>query len=99
MSDKNYITIGLGELLWDLFPEGKQLGGAPANFAYMTRLLGDEGLVASRVGADALGRAAGRRLEPLGLRRSDPIRKAHLLTPGTQGAPHSSSALEQKNDL
>jgi fructokinase len=70
MSDKNYITIGLGELLWDLFPEGKQLGGAPANFAYMTRLLGDEGLVASRVGADALGRAAGRRLERLGLRTS-----------------------------
>src|ERR1700726_2223710 len=70
MSDKNYITIGLGELLWDLFPEGKQLGGAPANFAYMTRLLGDEGIVASRVGGDALGRAAGRRLERLGLRTS-----------------------------
>lgn len=68
MSDKNYVTIGLGELLWDMFPEGKQLGGAPANFAYMTRLLGDEGIVASRVGNDALGRAAGRRLERLGLR-------------------------------
>jgi fructokinase len=70
MPDKNYITIGLGELLWDLFPEGKQLGGAPANFAYMTRLLSDEGMVASRVGNDALGRAAGRRLERLGLRTS-----------------------------
>jgi fructokinase len=70
MPDKNYITIGLGELLWDMFPEGKQLGGAPANFAYMTRLLGDEGIVASRVGADALGRAAGRRLERLGVRAS-----------------------------
>lgn len=65
---KNYITIGLGELLWDMFPEGKQLGGAPANFAYMTSLLGDDGIVASRVGSDALGRAAGRRLERLGLR-------------------------------
>jgi fructokinase len=70
MSDKNYVTIGLGELLWDMFPEGKQLGGAPANFAYMTRLLGDEGIVASRVGTDALGRAAGRRLARLGLRAS-----------------------------
>jgi len=70
MPDKNYVTIGLGELLWDLFPEGKQLGGAPANFAYMTRLLSDEGMVASRVGNDALGRAAGRRLERLGLRTS-----------------------------
>jgi fructokinase len=56
MSDKNYVTIGLGELLWDMFPEGKQLG--------------DEGIVASRVGTDALGRAAGRRLERLGLRAS-----------------------------
>ena len=68
MADKNYLTIGLGELLWDMFPEGKQLGGAPANFAYMTSLLGDEGVVASRVGSDALGRAAGRRLERLGVR-------------------------------
>jgi fructokinase len=74
MADKNYVVIGLGELLWDMFPEGKQLGGAPANFAYMTRLLGDEGIVASRVGSDALGRAAGRRLERLGLRT------AHLQT-------------------
>jgi fructokinase len=70
MADKNYLTIGLGELLWDMFPEGKQLGGAPANFAYMTSLLGDEGIVASRVGSDALGRAAGRRLERLGVRAS-----------------------------
>lgn len=68
MAEKNYLTIGLGELLWDMFPEGKQLGGAPANFAYMTSLLGDEGIVASRVGSDALGRAAGRRLERLGVR-------------------------------
>jgi fructokinase len=67
-ADRNFIVIGLGELLWDMFPEGKQLGGAPANFAYMTRLLGDEGIVASRVGGDALGRAAGRRLERLGVR-------------------------------
>ena len=70
MPDRNYITIGLGELLWDMFPGGKQLGGAPANFAYMTSLLGDAGIVASRVGNDALGRAAGRRLERLGLRSS-----------------------------
>jgi len=70
MPDKNYLTIGLGELLWDLFPEGKQLGGAPANFAYMTSLLGDEGIVVSRVGTDALGRGAGRRLERLGVRAS-----------------------------
>jgi len=67
---KRFTVVGVGELLWDLFPEGKQLGGAPANFAYMTSLLGDEGLVASRVGNDALGRSAARRLQRLGLKSS-----------------------------
>jgi len=69
---ERFTVVGLGELLWDLFPEGKQLGGAPANFAYMTSLLGDEGLVASRVGNDALGRSAARRLQRIGL-KSSPI--------------------------
>jgi fructokinase len=50
--------VGLGELLWDCFPRGKQLGGAPANFAYITALLGDSGVVASRVGDDHLGQEA-----------------------------------------
>ena len=62
-----YTIIGLGELLWDVFPNRKELGGAPANFAYMTSLLGDEGVVASRVGRDRLGNAAARRLAKLGL--------------------------------
>lgn len=48
--------IGLGEILWDLLPDGKQLGGAPANFAYISNALGDHGIVLSRVGADASGR-------------------------------------------
>ena len=67
MASKTYTIVGLGELLWDLFPEGKQLGGAPANFAYMTNLLGDTGVVASRLGEDALGREAIQRLQNLGL--------------------------------
>jgi fructokinase len=54
-------------LLWDVFPNRKELGGAPANFAYMVSLLGDEGVVASRVGRDRLGNAAARRLAKLGL--------------------------------
>ena len=66
MRAKNTI-VGLGELLWDIFPNRKELGGAPANFAYMTSLLGDEGVVASRVGRDRLGNAAARRLAKLGL--------------------------------
>ena len=61
------IVVGLGELLWDLFPHGKQLGGAPANFAYITALLGDSGIVASRVGDDRLGQEALWHLKSCGL--------------------------------
>jgi fructokinase len=66
-SSERFTVVGLGEMLWDLFPAGKQLGGAPANFAYMTALLGDHAVVASRVGKDRLGNAAARRLTRLGL--------------------------------
>ena len=60
-------VVGVGELLWDLLPGGKQLGGAPANFAYITNLLGDAGIPASRVGRDSLGDEAIQRLTQLGL--------------------------------
>ena len=60
--------IGLGEVLWDLLPAGKQLGGAPANFAYHAHALGAEALVVSRVGNDPLGREILDRLHRLGLR-------------------------------
>jgi len=66
LSEKNTV-VGLGELLWDLFPAGKQLGGAPANFAYISSLLGDDGIPASRLGKDARGAEAVRRLGDLGL--------------------------------
>lgn len=67
MLSKQHIVVGLGELLWDLFPAGKQLGGAPANFAYITSLLGDHGIPASCLGQDALGAEALHRLGKLGL--------------------------------
>ena len=60
-------VVGLGEVLWDLLPERTCLGGAPANFAYITTLMGDQGIVASRVGEDARGLEALRRMEELGL--------------------------------
>ena len=60
-------VVGLGEVLWDLLPERTCLGGAPANFAYITTLLGDQGIVASRVGEDWLGIEALRRMRELGL--------------------------------
>jgi fructokinase len=60
-------VVGLGEVLWDLLPERTCLGGAPANFAYITTLMGDQGIVASRVGEDSRGLEALRRMEELGL--------------------------------
>ena len=51
-------VVGLGEILWDLLPSGWQLGGAPANFAYCSHLLGNRAVVASCVGSDHLGREA-----------------------------------------
>src|SRR5579872_209774 len=60
-------VVGLGEVLWDLLPGGACLGGAPANFAYITTLMGDQGIVASRVGEDSRGIEALRRMEDLGL--------------------------------
>ena len=53
---KIFKVVGLGEILWDLFPEGKLLGGAPANFAYHINVLGNNGLAVSSVGSDKLGR-------------------------------------------
>ncbi|ACO33184.1 MULTISPECIES: PfkB family carbohydrate kinase [Acidobacterium] len=51
-------VIGLGEILWDCHPEGRQLGGAPANFAVMAARLGDHGILASRLGVDDAGKDA-----------------------------------------
>jgi len=67
MTRKRHTVVCLGELLWDLLPTGKQLGGAPANFAYITSALGDEGIPASRLGQDDLGAEAALRLTELGL--------------------------------
>ena len=51
-----YTIVGLGEALWDNLPSGKQLGGAPLNFAYVASLLGNHAVIATRVGEDLLGR-------------------------------------------
>jgi len=49
------VVAGIGELLWDVFPEGKRLGGAPVNFSYHCHQLGAEGYPVSAVGDDELG--------------------------------------------
>ncbi len=64
-----YVCVGLGEILWDMLPAGKQLGGAPANFAYHAQALGGQGVVVSCVGDDELGREIITRLDELGLDR------------------------------
>ena len=53
--ERKKVIVGIGELLWDMLPSGKAIGGAPANFAYHAGRLGDEGWVVSAVGDDALG--------------------------------------------
>ena len=51
----NDIIVGIGEVLWDMFPEGKRIGGAPANFAYHMSQFGFDSRVVSAVGEDVLG--------------------------------------------
>ena len=55
MTTNQQTIVGIGELLWECLPTGRQIGGAPANFAYIATQLGARGVVASRVGADADG--------------------------------------------
>ena len=52
---KKFVVIGIGEILWDLLPDGKVLGGAPANFAWHAQQLGSRSSVISAVGHDDLG--------------------------------------------
>ena len=51
----NDVIVGMGEVLWDMLPEGKKIGGAPANFAYHVSQYGFDGCVVSAVGDDKLG--------------------------------------------
>jgi len=73
----SFKIIAIGELLWDLLPTKKVLGGAPANFAYHTHAMGAESLIVSCIGNDALGRELRLRLAEMGLRTdgitTDPI--------------------------
>ena len=56
-----------GELLWDLFPDRRRLGGASANVAYHAAQLGEKAVLVSRVGNDELGALALRTLESSGV--------------------------------
>ncbi|MDH6306769.1 fructokinase [Parabacteroides sp. PF5-5] len=51
----NPTVVGIGELLWDVFPNEKKAGGAPINFVYHASQLGSEGYAISAVGNDVFG--------------------------------------------
>ena len=79
-----HLVLGLGELLWDVLPEGPRLGGAPANFTVMAGRLGNHAVLLSRIGRDDLGRMALDRLEPLPVNTSsvetDPVHETGRVT-------------------
>jgi len=69
IKNKKNVVVGIGEILWDMLPSGRQLGGAPANFAYFAKALGAESFVASSVGRDSLGREVLSKLDGMGFSR------------------------------
>lgn len=61
-------VIGIGEVLWDVYPDGRKVaGGAPFNFAFHCHQLGHPAVIVSRVGDDELGRELRERVRELGL--------------------------------
>jgi fructokinase len=66
--------LSIGEVLWDVFPDGERLGGAPLNLAAHARKLGHDVVFASAVGNDDRGRRALTEMEALGISTAN-IRK------------------------
>jgi len=63
MEKNNRYVVGLGEALWDVLPDGKKLGGAPANFAYHAGQFGLQTIAVSALGEDALSEETVQQLE------------------------------------
>jgi fructokinase len=86
--------VGIGEVLWDLLPGGRQVGGAPANFAYHANALGADARVISRVGHDEQGCELISSLEKIGLPTDcvevDPVSPTGTVTVqlASNGEPH-----------
>ncbi len=93
-------VVAIGELLWDLLPGGKQLGGAPGNVATHALRLGADAALVSRVGRDSAGDLALERLREAGLPLGTIQRDPHAPT-GTaavavdrDGQPHFTLAAD-----
>ena len=65
---KDGYVVGLGEALWDVLPDGKKLGGAPANFAYHAGQFGLNAVAVSALGEDKLAEETIAQLEGKHLR-------------------------------
>ena len=79
-SNHKKVVVGLGEVLWDLLPGGKQLGGASANFAYHAQTLGAEAYLISSVGNDLLGREILERLSVMKIPVAGVVMNSHAPT-------------------
>jgi fructokinase len=99
-ASRTFRCLGLGEVLWDLLPGGKQLGGAPANFAYHAHALGAQSWVISRVGADASGQEILERLRQLGLETDgvsvDPVAPTGTVSVALDEQGHASYTIHEQ---
>lgn len=85
-------VIGIGETVWDVFPSGRRLGGAPVNFAFFAKEFGAEAYPISAVGNDPLGEETMAELEKTGLnlcciQRNEKPTSRVLITVDEAGVP------------
>lgn len=72
--------VAVGEVVWDLLPDRRVLGGAPVNVAYQLSRLGVEVSVITRIGQDALAEETLQHLADLGLSPAGVQRDPELAT-------------------
>lgn len=75
---KTPTVVGIGEALWDVLPDGKKVGGAPANFAYHVSQFGIYSCAVSALGKDKLGEELAERFEERGLNTIMPAVDYHM---------------------
>ena len=85
-------VIGIGETVWDVFPSGKRLGGAPVNFAFFAKEFGADVYPVSAIGIDELGDETLEALKGTGLnldyiQRNDKPTSRVLVTMDSAGVP------------
>ena len=67
VAQKTPVVVALGEVLWDVFPDARLLGGAPLNFAVHAKNLGADAHIVSRIGTDDLGDKIAQAVQRFGL--------------------------------